>query len=156
MRVSNRSSILILSVVAGVVASLATAADLPTRKAPPAPVGEEWLIHGAIAYSPSANVDGLFWGGATAEEADGLALQYCRNAASSRGGDCQLAIHFTQWRDARERYESREHCGALAVSRDATSRFIGARGETGDEASQTALAACGGGDVCYIKTLVCT
>ena len=139
----------------GLCASAALAADpLPTHKSHP-----EDYIHGAIAYSPSAGVDGMFWGADKSDEADADALKHCRDAARAANGaeaaDCRVVAHFTEWRDARERESPRVHCGALAVSTASPAAFKAATATTGKAASEAALQACGP-SVCALRQLVCT
>lgn len=79
MSVNRILSIGLLSMVIGLAPS-SRAADMADPGSIPEPILAEKGIWGAIAYSTTDNRHGFFWGADKRDEAENIALKYCKNA----------------------------------------------------------------------------
>ena len=141
--------------VAVCTAFAAGAADLPSRKPPPAvDPAPERAIWGAIAYAPDQKAEGIYWGGATQDEARQAAQRHCAGRLPE-GADAALCqtrtVFYNGWRNSTPA-QPWPHCGALAT---AGAKWGAAQGEDQEAANAEALAKCGD-KACVVVRAACT
>ena len=141
---------LIAAAFLGLAAAAAPAADLPSRKPPPAPEAAERAIWGVIAFAPESGAEGYFWGGASEEEATQAALARCDNKGAA--AQCRPATVFYNGWNRSTPAEPWPHCGALATG---ARKWGAARGGNQAAATAEALAKCGDKS-CEVVRVVCT
>ena len=133
----------------------AQAADLPSRKPPPAAdPSPERAIWGAIAYAPEQQAEGIYWGGATEGEAREAAEKHCAGRLPQGAGAslCQTrTVFYNGWRNSTPA-QPWPHCGALAT---AAGRWGAAQGDDQQGANAEALAKCGD-RACVVVRAACT
>lgn len=109
-------------------------------------------IWGAIAFSSTDGKYGMFWGGNTRAEAEGIALQHCQSA---NGMTCELVQTFRNhrnWHDDDGLFPY-DNCAALAVDNQSKAYGV-ASAKALSQARKTALDQCNG--TCNIVEQGCT
>lgn len=157
--IAAASLMMLGSMQAGFTADLP--ADYTDVPLPPA-VGsnDQQGIWAAIAYSKVDAKHGFFWGADKRPEAEEAALRHCEKAG---GGSCTVVTVFRnhrRWDDDDGSGFPYNHCGALAVSKEAAagmSVWGATSAPTRKEAEEIALSACEvSGKQCLIREWVCT
>lgn len=137
------------------------AADIAaTAEVPVPPPQEERGIWAAIAYSEPDEKHGFFWGADKRQEAMDIALEHCRNADGKECVVVEVFRNHRHWDDDDNTGFPYNHCGALAVGKEATSQhkpWAAKSAATRQQAEEHAIAACEvGGTKCEIREAVCT
>ncbi|MDL2400930.1 DUF4189 domain-containing protein [Rhizobium mayense] len=137
------------------------AADLFKAEEPPAPPPqEERGIWAAIAYSTPDEKHGFFWGADKRQEAMDSALKYCKRDGGSACVVVSVFRNHRHWDDDDNTGFPYEHCGALAVGKEAGKRITpwsAKSAATRREAEDLAIKACEiSGTQCKIREWVCT
>jgi hypothetical protein len=131
------------------------AADIPVP-----PTAEERGIWAAIAYSRVDAKHGFFWGADKRQEAMDLALKHCENAGGEACAVVSVFRNHRHWDDDDYTGFPYNHCGALAVAEEQSSRMTPAAASsaaTRREAEEQALQACEAeAGKCRIREWVCT
>ncbi|MDL2405865.1 DUF4189 domain-containing protein [Rhizobium calliandrae] len=137
------------------------AADLFKADEPPTPPPqEERGIWAAIAYSTPDEKHGFFWGADKRQEAMDIARNYCKRNGGSACVVVSVFRNHRHWDDEDNTGFPYEHCGALAVGKEAGKRITpwsAKSAPTRREAEDLAMKACEiSGIQCKIREWVCT
>ncbi len=149
----------VLAAMCGIVPAMVYAADPVVKEQVPEPPADQRGIWGAIAFSPVSNEYGFFWGADKRNEAEDVAVKYCKNKTAA---GCRLVITFRNhrhWTDDDGSGFPYDRCAALSVAEDKehkATHWGAASGKTQKDAVDAATKTCGNSSACNIREWVCT